>query len=184
MIKIAIAGIHGSGKTVLINEIKESFESFDKSVYIVEEMARKCPYPLETIESQRWIWESQLKAEIQASQLNVDIILCDRTLLDNLIYYKYLLINQNIKDDWIYNHHVTETKFWMKTYDYISVLPMNPEFIVDDGFRITDINKTIEINKLFIKYLKPYMNININRNNYKNKIMEILNENINGYSGI
>ena len=62
----------------------------------------------------------------------------------------------------------------METYDYISVLDMNPEFIINDGIRMTDIDKTIEINNLFIKYLKPYQNIDINRFNYKKIIKEMI----------
>ena len=174
MIKIAIAGIHGSGKTTLINKMKESFESFDKTVYVVKEVARKCPHPLETIKSQKWIWENQLKEEWKMQYLNYDIILYDRCLLDNLLYYMDLLDKYEI--DFVFKSFWYYTQKWMNTYDYISVLEMNPEFIIDDGIRITDINKTIEINKLFIKYLKPYMNIDINRFNYKEIIMEIIND--------
>jgi nicotinamide riboside kinase len=174
MIKIAISGPHGSGKTILINKMKDSFESFDKTVYVVEEIARKCPHPLETIKSQRWIWENQIKEEIKASKSNCDIILYDRTLLDNLLYYMDLLESNQF--DPVFNSFWYYTINWMNFYKYISVLPMNPEFIVDDGFRITDMNKTIEIDKLFIKYLKPYMNIDINRHNYRKKIEEILND--------
>jgi nicotinamide riboside kinase len=177
MIKIAISGPHGCGKTTLINEMKDFFKSFNKAVYIIEEVARSYSYSsLETIESQRWIWENHIKEEIKTREANYDIILCDRCLLDNLIYYKYLLNQQEINIDPVFASFWNSTKIWMNTYDYISVLPMNPEFIVDDGFRIIDMNKTIEINKLFIKYLKPYQNIDINRFNYEEVIMEILND--------
>ena len=176
MIVIAIAGCHGTGKTTLINYIADFLKSIDKSVYVLEEVARKCPYPLETIESQRYIWEKHIKEECKGYQSGCDIILCDRTLLDNLIYYKYLL---NDKSDPVFEAFTDYTIKWMNNiYNYISVLPMNPEFIVDDGVRITDINKTIEINKLFIKYLKPYQNININRFNYREVIEDIINERI------
>lgn len=171
MIKISIDGIHGSGKTILLNNIKNYLESIGKSVYLVKEIARKCPYQLKSIKSQRWIWENHIIEENIAIESNCDIILTDRTLISNLIYYKYLLKDQ---EDHTFNNMWIYTKRWMGTYNYISVLDMNPEFIVDDGFRITDMNKTIEINDLFIKYLKPYQNININRFNYKEIIMEII----------
>lgn len=176
MIKIVIDGIHGAGKTTLINNIKNFLESIDKNFYVIKEVARKCPYPLETIKSQRWIWNAHKKEEkkivFNGHINNINFILYDRSLLSNLLYYKYLL---NGKNDFIFNKMWDYTKKWMQLYNHISVLPMNPEFIVDDGFRIIDMNKTIEINKLFIKYLKPYQNIDINRFNYEEVIMEILN---------
>jgi len=171
MIKISIAGIHGSGKTTLIHKIKKLIESYDKTVYHVDEVARRCPTTLGTIESQRWIWESHINEEIEGALSDCDIILCDRTLLDNLIYYKYLL---NGEFDPIFLALSNYTIDWMKTYDYISFLKMNPEFIINDGVRITDINKTIKINELFIKYLKPHENINLNRFNYGEKIIKII----------
>ena len=173
MIKIAIAGIHGSGKSTLINNIKNFLESMDKSIYLIKEVARECPYQLGTIKAQRWIWKAHINEERKGHKSGCDVILCDRTLFDNLLYYKYLL---NDKNDFIFNQYWKYIKQYMSTYNYISVLDMNPEFIIDDGVRITDTNKTIEINKLFTKYLKPYQNIDINRFNYKEVIMEILDD--------
>lgn len=172
-IKIAISGIHGNGKTTLCNLLKDEFESYNKKVYLVEEVARNCPYSISentTVLSQRWIWEAHIKEEIKACKFNNDVIICDRTLFDNLIYYKYLLNNNW---DPIFDVLWSYTKRWMNTYDFISVLPMNPEFIIDDGVRIIDINKTIAINDLFKFYLNPYDNIDINRFNYKEIVEEI-----------
>jgi len=174
---IAISGIHDSGKTTLLNKIKDIIPT-NKSVYIIEELARKCPYPTcedATPKSQRWIWEAHIKEEQKAYKSKCDIILCDRTLLDCLIYYEYLLNNEY---DPIFNALYNYTIKWMNTYDYISVLDINYEFIkndINDNCTISDINKTNEINELFIKYLKPYQNIDINRFNYKEVIGDILN---------
>lgn len=180
MIKIAIDGIHGSGKTTLVNNIKNYLESINKNVYLVGEVARKYPYKLGTIRAQRWIWEAHINEELKGYNSNCDVILCDRTLLSNLIYYKYIIKDQPINSDSVFDAFLNYTRQWMKTYTHISILDMNSEFIVDDGFRITDIDKTIEINNLFIKYLKPYQSINIiNRFNYKEKIEKILNDNYN-----
>jgi thymidylate kinase len=153
----------------MIKEIKK----YKVSVYHVKEVARFCPYQLETIKAQRWIWESHINEEMKGHKSGCDIVLCDRTLMDNLIYYKYLIGD---KYDPVFEAFWSYTKKLMPIYDYISVLNINPKFIIDDGIRITDIDKTIEINKLFIKYLKPYMNIDINRFNYKEKIIGILND--------
>ena len=173
-IKIALSGIHGNGKTTLCGKMRSVFESSGKSVYLVKESARECPFPISentSVEAQKWIWEEHIKEENCGHESDCNIIICDRTLLDNLIYYKYLLKNN---PDPVFEALTDYTQKWMKTYDYISVLPMNPEFIVNDGVRITDINKTIEINELFIKYLKPYENIDINRFNYKEVIRSFI----------
>lgn len=175
--KIAIAGIHDSGKTTLLYKIRNYFIELDKDVYVIEESARKCPYPsceLGTPKSQRWIWEAHINEERKGRQSECDIVLCDRTLMDNLIYYKYLL---NDKVDPIFEALTDYTLKWMDTYDYISVLDINWKYIakdINDDFTISDKDKTIAINKLFIKYLKPFQNIDINRFNYKEVIMEIL----------
>lgn len=175
---ISLAGIHGAGKTTLLNKIKYYIESkLNKTVYLIPESARECPYPISentTIQSQIWIWKEQLRKELNAYAHNQnDIILVDRTLMDNLVYLKYYLLRYNLTDpifDILYNY----TKYHMNTYDYISVLDLNIGFIKDDGIRIIDTNMTHEINDLFNFYLKPYQNININRFNYKEKLVEIL----------
>lgn len=177
MIKIGISGCGDSGKTTLCNNIKEFIELQGKSVYLVKEVARECPYPINentTIEAQRWIWESHINEEIIGHKSGCDIVLCDRTLMDNLLYYKYLLNN---KSDPVFEALTDYTQKWMNTYDYISILDMNPEFIkkdINDPLTIKNSEMINNINNLFITYLKPYQNIDINRFNYKEIIMEII----------
>lgn len=179
MFKIAIAGNHGTGKTTLLNNMKIFIESLGKSVYLVKESARECPFPISedtSDKSQRWIWKEHLRHELNAESENPDFVLCDRTLMDNLIYYKYLVDSRYNGCDLIFDKFVEYTKYWINTYDYISVLPMNLEFLKNDGKRIIDIDMTYKLEDLFIKYLKPYQNIDINRFNYKEKLLEIINE--------
>ena len=174
-IKIALSGIHGNGKTTLCGKMRSVFESSGKSVYLVKESARECPFPISentSVEAQRWIWEEHIKEEVKGSLSNCDIILCDRTLLDNLIYYKYLL---NDEYDPIFVALTNYTIDWINTYDYISVLPLIPEFIKNDGVRIVDMDMTYKINDMFMKYIKPYQNIDINRFNYRKIIEDIIN---------
>jgi thymidylate kinase len=180
MIKIGISGCGDSGKTTLCNNMKKFIESQGKDIYLVKEVARECPYLISensTATAQRWIWEAHINEEHKAQQQSCDIILCDRTLMDNLLYYYYLLDN---KPDPIFDALCYYTKDWMNTYDYISVLNINPEFIkqdINDPITIKDEKMINGINELFMKYLKPYQNIDINRFNYKEIIMEILNDN-------
>ena len=179
MTKIGISGCGDSGKTTLCNNIKKFIELQGKSVYLVKEVARECPYPINentTIKAQRWIWEAHINEECKSHESGCNIIICDRTLMDNVLYYQYLLNNQN---DVIFDLILNFTKRWMKTYNYISILDINPEFIKNDiNDPITIKNKEMinDINELFINYLKPYQNIDINRFNYKEVIMEILND--------
>ena len=178
-IKIAIAGTHGSGKSTLIRNMIDEFEKYGVSIYHVDESARKYPYELGSTKAQRWIWEAHINEELKGHKSESEIIICDRTLLDNLIYYRNILNNKKIDIDPIFAALWDSTIQWMNTYDYISVLNLNWDFIrndLNDKLRIKDENQTIRINELFTKYLKPYQNIDINRFNYRSKIEMIIND--------
>jgi len=160
MIKIAIAGVQGTGKTTLIGKIEQLLKKYNKSVYVIHEIARKCPYSLNedaTVRSQRWIWAEHQKAELDAIGSRCDIVLCDRSLMDNLCYYRNLLDYQGLNDD-IFDILVRMTKLYMATYDKILFFPINKDLLIADNKRPDNEIFARTINEIMYDMLVPYAN--------------------------
>ncbi|MBI5230162.1 MAG: ATP-binding protein [Candidatus Magasanikbacteria bacterium] len=87
--KITIIGTHSTGKTTILTRLFARLQGYGAKVYIVPEMARLCPYPINetsTIEAQEWILNAHIEAEKQAENA-YDIVLCDRATIDNFAYF-------------------------------------------------------------------------------------------------
>lgn len=90
---IGITGTHGTGKTTFLYKLAHDMKIRygDKSIGIISEIARNCPFPIFSSSSvstelaQLWIFTSQVKREIESSQRN-DIVLTDRTIFDVIAY--------------------------------------------------------------------------------------------------
>ena len=163
-IKIGICGVHGSGKTTKAHELRDQCIDAGNTVYVVDEVARSCPVQLRTIEAQEWIWEHQLAAEKYAMSLDVDVIICDRTVMDNLMYYLDLtavLIGKienydQVAQRWwdLYNEAIK----WMPTYNKIIRMPLNLEWLkADDPIRSKDEEYARYIDALFDIYVQGYV---------------------------
>jgi predicted ATPase len=159
--KIAVCGPHGAGKTTLINEMRRTLDKDRVNVRIVEEVARDCPHPLGTIKAQRWIWHEHYSREIAGMANGCKVVLCDRTLMDNLVYFRHIL-NKSPSGcgEEAFNFFQAVTRVWMKTYDQIIRLPLNEERIlndVDDELRPKNMEYAREIDKLFDELVGDYV---------------------------
>jgi thymidylate kinase len=130
-IKVAFIGSHGVGKTTLCYEIAARLKRRDFRVDMVKEVARKCPLPINkesTIDAQAWILHTQMAMEIEASS-NHDVVVCDRSVLDNYAYLVASAGRQTFYDLLV--------QTWMPTYDLAVWVPVTeiPRF---DGTRDTD----------------------------------------------
>lgn len=158
--KIGLAGTHGSGKTTKAKEMKDRFVDDNKTALVVDEVARSCPYALGTIEAQEWIWDEQMACEKHAMVQDVDVIICDRTVLDNLMYYKDIL---NISDAPFWKRYrwqglYTQGIDWMPTYDQVIRLPLNLEWLQsDDPIRPKDVAYARRIDALFDRFVDCYV---------------------------
>lgn len=118
---------------------------------LVEETARMCPYPLDDkadFKTQDWITRKQMALEHEAKAREPDFIICDRSILDPLIYSKFLFELGKMNDgdlDIIYNR----VKEWVPTYNAIVLCREYP--MVNDGVRSIDEKAQIHINDLFDK---------------------------------
>lgn len=87
-LKIAFVGTHGVGKTTLCFDLAAHLKRLDLAVDLVKEVARRCPLPINeetTLDAQAWILHTQIAEEIAAMAMH-EVIVCDRSVLDNYAY--------------------------------------------------------------------------------------------------
>ena len=159
--KIGITGVHGAGKTTLLEEMRREYEEQGFSVSTIPEVARDCPHPLSTIKAQKWIWEENYRAEVAAQNSSSDVVISDRTLLDNIVYFRWVLDHEPSlwgEEICVFKHVVSRA--WMKHYDRVIRLPLKLEYIkndVGDALRPKDVKYAREIDKLFDEIVDPYV---------------------------
>ena len=160
---IAITGTHCAGKTTLAKELESRSLQSGKTVYVVREVARNCPYELGTIDAQDYIFHNQMEQERYALKQDVDTVIIDSMVLGSICYY-YAVIEDYIGLDecmgiWHrWNILYEQAISWMPTYDIVIRLPLNLEYLkVDDPIRPKDEAYAIRIDALFDKFVEPYV---------------------------
>lgn len=116
--KLAFIGSHGVGKTTLCYDLAARLKRQDRVVDLVKEVARACPLPINrdtTLEAQAWILHTQIAEEISAAAQN-DIVLCDRSVLDNYAYLVHQAGRQPAYDPLV--------RQWLTTYDGLFKVPV------------------------------------------------------------
>jgi cytidylate kinase len=131
--KIAFSGTHGTGKTTAAFELALYYKQKTNSdVYLVQEVARRCPFPINTganIKTHLWIFAEQIKQELEAEKSH-NMIVCDRTIADTVAYAKYLGM-----DDLV-SALMPALKYHIKSYDRIIVRTSSKySYVIDDGVR-------------------------------------------------
>jgi len=87
-LKVAFVGSHGVGKTTLCFDLASQLKRLDLGVELVKEVARRCPLPINeetTPDAQAWILHTQMAEEIAAAA-TYEVVVCDRSVLDNYAY--------------------------------------------------------------------------------------------------
>lgn len=149
MIKIGFIGTHGVGKTTTCYDMVASLKKLGYNACLANEVARMCPFPINkesTIKTSLWIFSQQLKQELE---IKTDILICDRTVLDVLVYSKY---NKNE----LFLHLSPFIKEYMKTYDLLFYIKPVKDFPLQDGIRSIDKTYRDRIDKWFDYYLRIY----------------------------
>ena len=149
--KVAIIGTHGIGKTTLANHLANEARKDQKSVVIIEEVARECPFPLNkefTVEGAEWIISTQISRELTAKAMNVDLIICDRSAYDPISYLRARKIKE--KTFRSLRHYVES---WIQTYDKLFFVVPGEEAPVYDGVRDTNKKFQMKVHDEFIKMM-------------------------------
>ncbi|MBL0891743.1 MAG: ATP-binding protein [Gemmatimonadaceae bacterium] len=87
-LKVAFVGTHGVGKTTLCFDLAAQLKRLDLGVDLVKEVARRCPLPINedtTYDAQAWILHTQIAEELAAAA-QYEVVVCDRSVLDNYAY--------------------------------------------------------------------------------------------------
>ncbi len=125
MIKIGVIGTHGTRKTSMCYNLSGGLRKIGIDAGVMEEVARKLPrFPGFNInegttrESQQWIIHSQIKEELEyLARGDIDVLLTDRAVIDNYMYYLYKFGRDNVALDALVND-------WTETYDLLVKLPI------------------------------------------------------------
>ena len=129
--KIAFIGTHGVGKTTLCYELSAALKRDGVHVDIVKEVARLSPLPINqktSLEAQTWIFLTQMAEEIRSSSQH-DVVVCDRSVLDNYAYLMFSSGRQKPIERFMHQ--------WMKSYDLLFKVPFSG-IVSADGVRDTD----------------------------------------------
>ena len=117
-LKVAFVGTHGVGKTTLCFDLAAQLKRLDLGVDIVKEVARRCPLPINegtTYDAQAWILHTQIAEEIAATA-EYEVVICDRSVLDN---YAYLVARVGRRAE--FDPLVGE---WVRGYDALFKVPV------------------------------------------------------------
>jgi len=135
LFKVALVGTHGVNKTTIAYELAGVLKRKGRTVELLTEIARECPFPLNesaTREAYQWIIARQMQLELEKAP-RADVLVCDRSVLDNFAYYvrRYGCKGEEAEALGAY------CRSWMRTYDLLLRLPIT-QALASDGFRSTD----------------------------------------------
>ena len=129
--KVAFIGTHGVGKTTLCYDLASVLKRRDLHVDLVKEVARLSPLPINrktSLDAQTWILMTQIAEEIRSASHH-EVVVCDRSVLDNYAYM-ILACGRQRAFEGLVNH-------WMKSYDLLFKVPISGAASAD-GVRDTD----------------------------------------------
>jgi nicotinamide riboside kinase len=147
IVKLALIGTHGAGKTTIAYEVCSLVKRSGRSVELVREVARRSPFPVNeatTLEGQLWILHTQIAAELAAAREGANVV-CDRSVLDNYCYLVNKFGRQPELETWLFH--------WMKSYDVLAIIGPLQE-IRRDGFRSEDRAFQSRIHELLKEFLE------------------------------
>lgn len=148
-LKVAFVGSHGVGKTTLCFDLASQLKRLDLGVDLVKEVARRCPLPINeetTPDAQAWILHTQIAEELAASTL-YEVVVCDRSVLDNYAYLVARVGRRPELDPLVGS--------WIRTYSALFKVPVleAPSF---DGTRAVSRSFQMEIDGIIDELLSAF----------------------------
>jgi nicotinamide riboside kinase len=130
-VKVAFIGTHGVGKTTLCYDLVSALKRQGVNADMVKEVARLSPLPINrktSLDAQTWILMTQVAEELRSASLH-EVVVCDRSVLDNYAYMAFACGRQKPIERFV-DH-------WMKSYDLLFKVPASGAPAAD-GVRDTD----------------------------------------------
>ena len=148
-LKLAFVGTHGVGKTTLCFDLASQLKRLDLGVDLVKEVARRCPLPINeetTLDAQAWILHTQI-AEEMAAAATYEVVVCDRSVLDNYAYLVARVGRRPELDPLVGN--------WIRTYNALFKVPVleAPSF---DGTRAVSRSFQLEIDSTIDELISSF----------------------------
>jgi thymidylate kinase len=129
--KLAFIGTHGVGKTTLCYDLAASLKRQGINVDLVKEVARLSPLPINrktSLDAQTWILTTQVAEEIRSAAQH-EVVVCDRSVLDNYAYLTFACGRQKAIEKFV--------DYWMRSYTLLFKVPISG-IAAADGVRDTD----------------------------------------------
>lgn len=162
--KISFSGTPKSGKSSLLEEVKKIL-ALKYNVEAVEEISPKNPFDDDKkseFRSQFFYMTTQVNEENLKSLNAPDLLLCDRSVLDQWIYWKKHIKSQTLTPTLEEKNKLLENvfQFWMKTYDLVFLIRLDSkEFEKRDTgneFRKVTSDYVKETEQLFSQAIEDY----------------------------
>jgi len=165
-LKIGLMGSHDTGKTTLGFTICGKLKTRHYNVDYVAEVSRQIPATLKVNEgtnffAQYWILNQQINDEILAKLRGANMIVTDRTVVDNYAY-AFRAAQPHVKQIFEEDLKVMEAKclHWVKTYDFLFYVAIPNKKMEEDGFRSTEKEFQLEIDG-YIKQINKDWDLNV-----------------------
>jgi predicted ATPase len=129
--KLAFIGTHGVGKTTLCYDLASALKRLGINVDMVKEVARLSPLPINrqtSLDAQTWILATQIAEEIRSMSQH-EVVVCDRSVLDNYAYMMFACGRQKAIERFV--------DYWMRSYTLLFKVPISGQASAD-GVRDTD----------------------------------------------
>ena len=162
MTKVSFSGFPGSGKTSLMNEVKKIL-LLKYKVESLDEITRKNPFDEDQksgFDSQFFYISTQINEENIKKSLSLDFLLCDRSILDQWIYWRCYVSDKEMGPQLEERHNLLKYlyRFWVKTYDILILIRGDLEEMEkrepNNEFRRSDLEHTKKIEEIFLKIIK------------------------------
>lgn len=157
--KIALVGAQSSGKTTALHYVftQLKLEGYS-NVAIMDEPAQDCPYPINKdadFKTQMWILLSTILQE-QKLCAKWDVVITDRSVIDGLMYFRYIIDHCNPADRERLVAEYTTLKTiadaWIERAPYTMIYFLEPLPIYGDADRPNDAVFQKEVFQIFETY--------------------------------
>jgi len=161
MLKIGLSGIAGCGKSSLILELKKIL-GIKYNIEILEDISNTNPFDdnKETnFISQFYYFSTQINEENKKSIGSPEILLCDKTILDQWIYWKKYLSKVGEGKHFSEKEQVLKTiyDYWLDSYDIIFFIRVDQSVLTsretNNSLR-DDFSNNENIESLYLKIIK------------------------------